>query len=516
MVGSSRRVRLASSALILLVGLLGAVGPASAQVTSLSMTSEPGDYIGGGQTYFYGAGEGNFGAQVNYAGGVTISFVSGNYDHWWNLSFRAPGGAPLTTGTYLNALRFPFQGDTAPGLDVSGDGRGCNGLTGSFQVLQIEYGPDNTVTAFNATFEQHCEGMEPALRGEIRFNAQVPLYLTVPFNVVALLNQNTSFLVTATDEQSRSVALSASGLPQGATFTDHGNSTGTFSWTPSNNQSGTYYVAFAGDNGQGNQATASAKIVARPPPPDNDEIESARMISGIPTTFTQDATYATSAPNDPWCNGNAQTVWYQYTPQVNERVEVNTFGSGYDTTLGVYVGAPGSLSWVACNDDANGTKQSRARFDAVAGKTYYIMVSSLYYPVPEASLVLSVQPAPPPFSFNPSIAQFGSVVSTTGAITISGTVDCSEEAYATLYGHVKQLRGGVPVSAYWNTSFVCNGVTPWQTTIRPMPELFNGRAALLFGAGRINVGATAQAFQFDTGEYRQANLATIVTLRGKK
>jgi hypothetical protein len=479
------------------------------------MTSDPGDYIGGGQAYFYGENDGTFTASVNYDGGVSISFNSENYSHWWYLNFAAPNNAPLAPGSYLNATRFPFQSSNEPGLDVFGDGRGCNQLTGSFQILQVVYGPDNTVTAFDATFEQHCEGAAPALRGEIRYKANVPLYLTVPFNVQAILNQNLSFQVTATDEQSRHVNLSASGLPSGATFTDLGNNTGTFSWTPSSNQSGNYVVTFAGDNQQGNKATASARINVRPPAPANDDIDSAVVMPGLPSTYSENATYATTAPDDPWCNGNAQSVWFEFTPQTNERIEVNTFGSGYDTTLAVYTGSRGALNAIGCNDDSSASSQSRVRFDAVAGTTYYIMVSSLYFPSASANLVFNIQKAPPPFTFNPTIAQFGTVASSTGAVTLSGSVTCSEPAYVTLSGQVKQLRGGSPVFGYWNAFVPCDGVTPWTATVMSTPSLFRGRAAALFGAGKANVGATAFAYDFESGEYRQLNLSTIVTLRGK-
>ncbi len=58
-----------------------------------------------------------------------------------------------------------------PGLDVWGDGRGCNTLSGSFNVLTATYGPNNSIVQFDATFEQHCDGAIPALTGEIRYDA---------------------------------------------------------------------------------------------------------------------------------------------------------------------------------------------------------------------------------------------------------------------------------------------------------------------------------------------------------
>lgn len=507
---------LRAALLLFLLGVLPQLTPAAAQVTSLHMTSDPGDYIGQGQTYLYTPAGGTFDAQVwgnNTA--VNISFRSLSFDHYWNLVFAAPSGAPLTPGTYTNAMR--FAEGTAPGLDVFGDGRGCNMVAGSFQVLEAAFGPANTLVSFNATFEQHCEGALPALRGEIRFNAtNVALYLTAPAQVQAVQNQKLSFLVTATDAQSRNVVLSAPTLPPGATFTTVGKNTGSFSWTPSSSQSGTFSATFNGNNQQGNQATITTQINVTPPPPRNDDFGAPTLIPSSSARYPQDVTTATAAADDPWCFGNAQSVWFAFTPPANTRLEANTFGSTYDTSLSVYTGARGALNQLSCNDDAGDTIQSRIRFDASAGTTYYFMASSRFSAVPAASLVFNLQPGPPPFSFNPSVAQFGSVTPSTGAVTVSGSLQCSQPAYVTISGQLKQMRGRTPVTGYWSAFVPCNGVTPWTATVQSQTVLFRGRSALLFSGGKAEVSATASAFDPDTGEFKQMNLGTVINLRGKK
>ncbi len=504
-----------------LLGMLSAFSlatPALAQtVTSLSMTSDPGDYIGLGQTYFLTPIDGAFSAQVNYDGGVSIAYQGFTPGDFWNLDFSAPNNVPLTQGTYLNATRFPFQLPGVPGLAVYGDGRGCNGDYGSFTVLQVVYGPSNTVTAFDATFEQHCESLTaPALRGEIRYNANVVLAVNAPTNLNVVENQNLMFTVTAVDQQLRHVTLTASNLPAGASFIDLGNNTGSFSWTPTSAQAGTYVVTFTGNNGAGNTATASTQIVVIPPPPPNDDILGATRIASIPYSTSEDASTATSAPSDPWCYGNAQSVWFTYTPTVNERLEANTFGGNYDTTLSVYTGSPGDLTQVACNDDAGGTVQSRVRFDATAGTTYYFMVASLY-PQSPANLVFNLQLAPPPFTFTPSIAQFGSVSASTGTATIKGSVTCNYNSYITLYGQVKQTHGGVPINGFFSSFVPCNATTVlWSAAVQSQSQLFHGRSALLFTGGKASVTATAFGFDPDTGEFKQVNINTTVTLTGAR
>ena len=114
---------------------------AHAQVTSLRLNSDPGDYIGGGQFTFLTPSDGTFSAQQNFDQGVSISFL-GQPGTFWLFEFAAPNKQLLTVGTYMGATRFPFQDPSQAGLSVAGDGRGCNTLTGSFQVLEVVYGPE--------------------------------------------------------------------------------------------------------------------------------------------------------------------------------------------------------------------------------------------------------------------------------------------------------------------------------------------------------------------------------------
>jgi hypothetical protein len=135
---------------------------------SLTMSSDPGDYVGQGLSYSYETPSDVFLAGTDATGtGVRIREISPNFSHYWELDFSAPDGQQLTPGTYPDAVRNVSQGPGQPGLNVSGFG-GCNRLSGSFTVLDATYGPDGYVQNFHATFEQHCEGNIPALRGEVQ------------------------------------------------------------------------------------------------------------------------------------------------------------------------------------------------------------------------------------------------------------------------------------------------------------------------------------------------------------
>jgi len=84
--------------------------------------------------------------------------------------------------------------------------------------------------------------------------------LSAPLTEQVTEGVNLTFAVTATDQDGDHVALSAVLLPTGATFSDLGNNTGTFSWTPGSTQSGVYNVAFTGNDGHGGTGTASTTI----------------------------------------------------------------------------------------------------------------------------------------------------------------------------------------------------------------------------------------------------------------
>jgi hypothetical protein len=153
---------------------------AAADLTQLSMTGDQGDYIGGNTAYSFKPEDGTFGAQASDQTGdgqpdyLTISFNgTGSNGHWWYLNFSTVRlGSNLVPGVYTNAQRAPFADAGHPGIDIFGDGRGCNTITGSFRIHEAVYDPTNPthVLRFTASFEQHCEGGPSALIGTIYYN----------------------------------------------------------------------------------------------------------------------------------------------------------------------------------------------------------------------------------------------------------------------------------------------------------------------------------------------------------
>lgn len=76
---------------------------------------------------------------------------------------------PLTPGDYVDAQRAPFAEEGHPGLQVYGNGRGCNTLTGRYHVSDLALDDAGAVARFSADFEQHCEGAQATLRGCVKY-----------------------------------------------------------------------------------------------------------------------------------------------------------------------------------------------------------------------------------------------------------------------------------------------------------------------------------------------------------
>lgn len=91
--------------------------------------------------------------------------------------------------------------------------------------------------------------------------------ITVPGPQTVTTGQELTFLVTATDvDAGQSLALSATSLPPGATFTQATGTTGQFTWTPGDTQTGSFTVTFtATDNGLPSlNASKTVTIVVNP------------------------------------------------------------------------------------------------------------------------------------------------------------------------------------------------------------------------------------------------------------
>ncbi len=227
---------------------------------------------------------------------------------------------------------------------------------------------------------------------------------------------------------------------------------------------------------EGLEAGSGPAAKLRPP---NDDFNDALVISALPFTDRVSTIDARTSHDDPpsveHCGGGViggHTVWYQFTPSENLRINASTSGSNYDTNIFVYTGTRGNLTLVECNP-----LPRSMTFDAVAGETYFFLVAS-----GEASggnLVFTVQLG---IEVGVAIDPVGTVNPSTGVVTITGTVTCSRPAFFELGGAVQQRD----VQASQGSLFAagqCSGASPWQGEVQGE----NGR--FVPGTAEVSAGA---------------------------
>lgn len=138
--------------------------------TGYCMVSDTGDYIGGGESSDAG-GKDSVTNSLYSPGFVQFRLRNSNNGDDWTAEFKAPEEEPLVPGLYEPATRYPFQLETVAGISIHGNGRGCNEITGKFAVEELAVDPESGLVRSSVTFEQHCEGGTPALRGVINLAA---------------------------------------------------------------------------------------------------------------------------------------------------------------------------------------------------------------------------------------------------------------------------------------------------------------------------------------------------------
>jgi hypothetical protein len=144
--------------------------PTATPVTGAYFDSEPNDYIGQGKTYYFPS------VTTNGPPGPDQTFIVSSPTDSFYIEIGSPTASPIVPGTYENAQRAAFRDPGSPGLDVFGDGRGCNTVAARFVVDDATYDKDGNVLTFAMQFELHCEAGQPALFGDISYNSTSPFY----------------------------------------------------------------------------------------------------------------------------------------------------------------------------------------------------------------------------------------------------------------------------------------------------------------------------------------------------
>lgn len=110
--------------------------------------------------------------------------------------------------------------------------------------------------------------------------------------------------------------------------------------------------------------------------PVNDNFANRIVLNGSSISVTGTNVDSSGEPGEPSHGGSIpdRTVWWAWTAPASGEITIDTIGSNFDTTLGVYTGsAVNSLSTIASNDDTIDLI-SQVTFTATAGTTYQIAV----------------------------------------------------------------------------------------------------------------------------------------------
>ena len=135
------------------------------------------------------------------------------------------------------------------------------------------------------------------------------------------------------------------------------------------------------------------------------------------------------------------------------------------------------------------------------------MVGS-FFGGPGGNLVFNVDVGVP-FDVEVSINPTGNVRSSTGQVTVSGSVSCSTPEGVSIDGRVTQRAGRVTIQAFFSEFTFCEGgeePSPWSATF----EGENGR----FVAGRASVTVTAFGCNPVSCDFDQES--TTVRLKGSR
>ncbi|HEY5312350.1 MAG TPA: cadherin-like domain-containing protein, partial [Pirellulales bacterium] len=210
------------------------------------MSSQPGDWVGGGLNYSFTSASAAFSLfPQSTAGGtldsVSVSVTTPGLAQFWELDFGSGNGA-FTQGTY-NAQG---AGGSIPYLNVSGDGAGAQNQVGNFTVFDVTLGANGSILDFDAGFNQWNDGSTAALTGIVDYHKS---------NQVNVLANDTS------GSGQPLSAILVSGPQHGALTL---NADGTFSYTPNAGFVGTDSFQYEANDGAQNSNVATISLTVAP------------------------------------------------------------------------------------------------------------------------------------------------------------------------------------------------------------------------------------------------------------
>jgi hypothetical protein len=321
--------------------------------------------------------------------------ASGSRSVWWSWTAPASGTVTITTGgstfdttlgvytgALVNSLTPIVENDDGP-VDLTSRVQ-FSGASGTVYRIQV-----NGFLGDTGSIMLNISG--PAVPGSTAW------LTSPPSPVVPGALFTVSWSVSGGSASHTNVHWGTSIPPMMFTSTIQSGGPGNFSDTLTAPASpGTwYYQVHAVIGGIDDFSTVAAvTVLAGTPPPSNDDFPGL-VLSGLGISTGGTNVGSTAEPGEPNPTGlsGGTSVWWSWTAPSTGLVTINTGGSDFDTTLGVYTGsAVNSLVLVAENDDVAFSFASEVTFMAVAGTDYAIQVNGFLGEF--GNITLSIGPTP--------------------------------------------------------------------------------------------------------------------------
>ena len=220
---------------------------------------------------------------------------------------------------------------------------------------------------------------------------------------------------------------------------------------------------------------------ARAAAPANDDWDQATVVSAVPFTTTEDTRDATTASDDD-SFFFSKTVWFSFTPGVDERVAFSTQGSDYDTDTLVYTGSRAArVAMSTCDYPGYGILWC----NVAAGTTYHVMVSARYRV--GGQLVFSVV-FPPSISF--AVDPSATLLAEPRVVRVTGTIACSVPM--TVVSEVWFLQANA--SSVADRALTCSPPqASWQVDVPDYGYFAPGPGTVLVSGSGTGLGGPAYA-----------------------
>lgn len=250
---------------------------------------------------------------------------------------------------------------------------------------------------------------------------------------------------------------------------------------------------------------AAAPALAQPPP--NTNINNATVITSLPFHDALDISQATFAPPDmSFCFGQANAVWYQFTPATSERVAFDPSLSNQIMSIDVFTGTPAALSFVGCGQGGIfPIFPGGFILNATGGTTYWIMASPICCvsaPFLNLWVYLAVSP-------QATVSVTGGTIDQAGNAHITGTLGCAGTVPGgvSISGSISQPVGRLrSVQGSFATSTTCASAQTWSALAQPVTGKFAG------GPATVNI---PQVFVCNiAGCATVPSIAAVIKLRG--